>query len=104
VTAALASAVADSSPAVGKDEPVIVVPEDRDFDPGTLADVMESFAGIDAQVILTGTKSPKRAVAGWTIIDLGSDDPLYCVQCDATIAVGVCDHGVGKRASGDLFG
>lgn len=70
VTAALAQAVAEASPAVGHG-PVIVVPEDRDFDPNTLADVMEKFGAFDGQVIMTTTKHPARVVAGWTVIDLG---------------------------------
>jgi predicted nucleic acid-binding Zn-ribbon protein len=71
VTAALAAAVAESAPA---DAPVIIVPEDRDYDPVTLAWVMESFTKIDGQVILATTKKPSYPVDGWTIIDLGPTD------------------------------
>jgi len=107
VTAALASAVAEVSAAVGPGNPVIVVPEDRDFDSNTLADVMESFSKIDAQVILTGTKPPNRSVEGWTIIDLGAASGIpWCNSCRAWISVGPCDHGVGIKptTNGDFFG
>jgi hypothetical protein len=68
VTAALAGASAN-----GSVEPLIVVPEDRDFDPDTLGEVMATLGKIDGQVILTGTKAPTRPVNGWTVIDLNPE-------------------------------
>jgi hypothetical protein len=104
VTVALAATVADGAPA---DQPVVVIPEDRDFDANTLTDVMESFASIDAQVIMAGTKPPTHLPAGWTIVDLGTaNDMAWCSTCKTWIAFGPCDHGIGKpapRANGDLF-
>lgn len=107
VTAALASAVAESTETIGSNDPVIVIPEDRDFDANTLADVMDRLTSFDGQVIMTGTKPPSRGVSGWTIIDLGEANSIpWCEACEAWIAVGPCAHGIGKTPpkAGDIFG
>lgn len=70
VTAALAGVAVN-----GSVEPVIVVPEDRDFDAETLGEVMATLGKIDGQVILTGTKAPAHPVPGWTVIDLSARAP-----------------------------
>jgi hypothetical protein len=94
MTAALASAVAERTRAIQPNDPVIVVPEDRDFDPKMLAEVMRSFVGFDGQVIITGTKHPAAPVDGWTVVELGSSDVNFCVGCNAEISIGTCPHGV----------
>jgi hypothetical protein len=98
VTAALSAAVVDSQPMISKTSPVIIAPEDRDFDPKMLRDVMASFSAIDAQVIMTGTKEPIEPVGGWTVIRLGVDSSSFCVECMSEIIAGPCPHGIGKPA------
>lgn len=102
VTAAIASALVTTQSNVQAGEPVIIIPEDRDFDPSTLAQVMMSLAAFDGQVILTGTKRPDVMIDGWTIIDLGVEKAEkkaptltnYCAECKAEIITGECKHGV----------
>lgn len=72
VTAALALATAPS------EGPCVVVPEERAFDPATLASVLETWdkalPGDDApQLVMTSPVAPERIPAGWTVIRL--DEP-----------------------------
>lgn len=62
VTAALALAVAPAG------EPAIVCPEERAFDPDTLASVLDAFGACSAQVVVTSPVAPSRVPEGWTVI------------------------------------
>lgn len=98
VTSAIASALAPKE----SDDPIIIIPEDRDFDPSTLGRVMTALSSFDGQVILTGTKPPDVMIDGWTIIDLGVEKTEkkaptltnYCPECKAEIITGECEHGM----------
>jgi len=69
VTAALALATAPA------DGPVVIAPEERAFDPETLASVMESFGSVveGAQVVLTSPVDPARVPEGWSVVRVGGD-------------------------------
>jgi hypothetical protein len=76
VTAALALATCPESPV-----PVVICPEERAFDPQTLASVLEAFAAGAAamgeegpQIIVTSPVPPSPVPPGWTVIDLGKGD------------------------------
>jgi hypothetical protein len=78
---------------------VIVVPEDRDFDPDTLEAVMRGFGSFDGQVILAGTKEPRHPVEGWNVVKvekivLPEPSTSYCAECRAEIMIGMCPHNV----------
>ena len=74
---AIAMATAASRPA---SEPVILIPEDRAFDPRTLAAVMRGYNKFDGQVIMASTVRPRgRPSKHWTIIDLDTE-PLAVVE------------------------
>ena len=62
VTAALAAACAEGA------ELAILIPEDRAWDPHTLADVMEALGRFEGQVILATTTMPGRTVANWHLV------------------------------------
>ena len=64
-TAALAAAVA---PPGGLS---IVVPEDRPFDPATLAAVLTVFVPATSQVIVASPTMPTEVPPGWTVIAVG---------------------------------
>ena len=77
VLTAIAMATAASRPA---SEPVILIPEDRAFDPRTLAAVMRGYNKFDGQVIMASTVRPRgRPSKHWTIIDLDTE-PLAVVE------------------------
>lgn len=67
VTAALALATAPA------DGPVVIAPEERAFDPVTLAEVMAAFGAVGgaAQVLLTSPVAPDYVPAGWAVIEIG---------------------------------
>lgn len=67
VTAALAGAV------IQPDRLNVIVPEDRPFDPATLAATMQAFGKIDAQVIITAPTMPTVVYEGWTVISVGGE-------------------------------
>ena len=70
VITAVAMATAASRP---KAEPVVLIPEDRAFDPRTLASVMRGYNKFDGQVIMASTVRPRgRPSKYWVIIDLDS--------------------------------
>ncbi|MAH47921.1 hypothetical protein CMI37_19020 [Candidatus Pacearchaeota archaeon] len=50
--------------------PSILEPEDRGWDPDTLADVMTALTGAPDQVILMSTVVPSRTPEGWSIIEV----------------------------------
>ena len=65
VSAALAMAAADTS------ELCIIVPEDKGFDPQTLADIMRRFRRFKGQIIMTSCVRPKgKKPAGWTVLNI----------------------------------
>lgn len=47
----------------------VVIPEDRAFDPDTLAKTLEAMSNAPGQVILTSAVKPTFVPAGWTVID-----------------------------------
>lgn len=65
VTTALAAAVA---PTAG---PVVIVPEDRPFDPATLTEALRAFAHAPGQVIVTSPVMPSEVPEGWTVVVVG---------------------------------
>jgi hypothetical protein len=74
VTAALALATCPESPV-----PAVICPEERAFDPRTLAEVLEAFSvgvagmGEEApQIIVTSPVRPDPMPTGWTVIDVGT--------------------------------
>ncbi len=89
VVAAIASACL---PATG---PAVVIPEERAFDPATLAGVLRAFDAVPAQVIVTSPVAPSAVPAGWTVIEVGA--PGAAGEQPASVAV---------QAAGeiDLFG
>lgn len=60
---AITAALSDGSPA-------ILVPEDRSWDPVTLASVMQALQHAPCQVIIMSAVAPDP-VEGWTMVDLG---------------------------------
>ena len=49
----------------------IVVPEDKGFDPQTLAEVMRRFRRFKGQIIMTSCIRPKgKKPASWTVLDI----------------------------------
>lgn len=51
-------------------EIAVVIPEDRDIDPETLANTMRALADAPCQILWSVTKTPKgRTPAGWTVIE-----------------------------------
>ena len=71
VITAVAMATTTSMP---KSEPVVLIPEDRAFDPRTLASVMRGYNKFDGQVIMASTVRPRgRPSKHWTIIDLDTE-------------------------------
>lgn len=52
--------------------PSILEPEDRGWDPDTLADVMAALTAAPDQVILMSTVLPSRNVEGWRVIEVGA--------------------------------
>jgi energy-coupling factor transporter ATP-binding protein EcfA2 len=67
VTCALAMAISTNA---GADQPVLVMPEDRGWDAGTLANVLAAWGAFAGQVVIGTTTKPKKVPAGWTVIDL----------------------------------
>ena len=54
----------------------VIVPEDRAWDPVTLANAMRALTDAPGQVIICTTVKPKgRAPKGWTVIDVTRDAP-----------------------------
>ena len=71
VITAVAMATAASRP---KTEPVVLIPEDRAFDPRTLASVMRGYNRFDGQVVMASTVRPRgRPSKHWVIIDLDAN-------------------------------
>ena len=68
VTCALAMAISTNA---GADQPVLVMPEDRGWDAGTLAGVLAAWSAFTGQVVIGTTTKPKKVPAGWTVIELG---------------------------------
>lgn len=68
VTAALALSCSSDAPA---SMPVIVIPEERAFDPDTLSSVLQAFTAADAQVIITSPVEPRTIPEGWTTVRVG---------------------------------
>jgi hypothetical protein len=65
VTAAVAAAITDGTTLS------VIIPEERAYDPVTLATVMRALTGANAQVILTSpVRFAGRAPAGWTIVEV----------------------------------
>jgi hypothetical protein len=76
VTAALALATCPESPV-----PAVICPEERAFDPQTLAEVLEAFSvgvagmGEEApQIIVTSPVRPDPMPTGWTVIEVGKGE------------------------------
>lgn len=67
VTCALAMAISTNA---GADQPVLVMPEDRGWDAGTLANVLAAWGAFTGQVVIGTTTKPKKVPTGWTVIDL----------------------------------
>jgi hypothetical protein len=79
VTAALALATAPDS------GPCVVCPEERAFDPDTLAEVLEAFdraieKGDPPQVIVTSPVAPAKVPAGWTVIHVGGNEEVASLK------------------------
>jgi hypothetical protein len=54
----------------------VIIPEDRSWDPKTLADVMRSLTKAEAQIILvSAVKQKGRTPAGWTVIEVTAVAP-----------------------------
>jgi hypothetical protein len=71
VITAIAMATTVSRP---KADPIVLIPEDRAFDPRTLAQVMRGYNKFDGQVIMASTVRPRgRPSKHWTIIDLDAE-------------------------------
>lgn len=85
VVSAIAAAVADEK------RLQIVVPEDRNWDPKTLASVLLALGKSDAQVIIASATEPSEVPAGWAVIRVGAGAPK---RQGSFIAVGPCEHGV----------
>lgn len=67
VTIAMAAAMASPDADL-----VLLVPEDRAWDPVTLAAVMRGLSKAPGQVILTSTVEPRgKTPAGWTVVQVG---------------------------------
>lgn len=59
---------------IGPDVLAILAPEERAFDPATLAAVMRGLSDAPAQVLLTSPVKPRgKLPRGWTLIDLSGD-------------------------------
>ena len=52
--------------------PCVLEPEDRGWDPDTLADVMTALADAPDQVVLMSTVLPSKDIEGWKIIEVGA--------------------------------
>lgn len=62
---------------MGAQRPIVLIPEDRAWDPRTLGHVMRAFSRFDGQVILASTIRPLgRPSKEWTIINL-DNTPLF---------------------------
>lgn len=70
MTAAMADAFA---PATG---PSIVIPFDRQMDPGTMAAALEAWSRCESQVIVATVVEPARIPKGWKVIRLPDPTPL----------------------------
>ena len=82
VTTAIAMAVAQIN--LGKDEPAVLIPEDRAWDGKTLSSVMRSFRSFNGQVIMASTIRPTgRAPAGWTIVDMDKESASWFSEEEA---------------------
>jgi hypothetical protein len=62
VTCAIATAITPD------DVPSIIVPEERAFDPKTLAEALHAFGRFAGQVIVTSPIEPAEIPAGWTVV------------------------------------
>ena len=69
----LAMACAASGPANGAIK--VFTPEERAFDPSTLAKVMEALSSAPGQVVLTSPIPPDRVPSGWSVIELAGTTP-----------------------------
>ena len=65
MTVALAAAVSESHEGVS-----VLVPEDRAFDPDTLARALDALAKYDGQVIVTHPTPPTYINGEWLMIDM----------------------------------
>ena len=84
VITAIAMATSSTLPA---HMPAVLIPEDRAFDPRTLAAVMRGYNKFDGQVIMASTVRPRgRPSKHWTIIDLDTD-PLTTIAAAAAVDV-----------------
>ena len=86
VQAAVACAVGQG----GKDDLRIIVPEDRPFDPDTLALTLESFGRAPCQVIMASPIEPEHVPEGWTVIRLG-DRATQSDALDKVVAADTVD-------------
>ena len=75
VTTAIAMAVCQG---VHRNEPVLLVPEDRAWDSVTLAAVMQGYADFDGQVVIASTVKPSgRTPKGWKVIDMDATSAAW---------------------------
>ena len=75
VTTAIAMAVCQG---VHRNEPVLLVPEDRAWDSVTLAAVMQGYADFDGQVVIASTVKPSgRTPKGWQIVDMDATSAAW---------------------------
>ena len=73
---AIAMAAVESQP--GVKNPAVLIPEDRAWDPSTLAAVMKGYNKFKGQVIMASTVRPRgRPSKAWTIIDVEADDSPF---------------------------
>lgn len=70
MTAAMADAFA---PAAG---PSVVIPFDRQMDPGTLSEALAAWAKCESQVIVASVVEPAKVPNGWTVIRLGEETKM----------------------------
>lgn len=99
LTLALAAAVASDDEA----DLSVLTPEDRAFDPETLAAVMRGMSNAPGQVILCSPVAPAgRAPKGWTVIDLSPPKAPRAKKTD-TVALGAAPQEDGDPEVAEFF-